>query len=74
MMMNNEGNQETKLREDKNSEREEQSIKPQQRDHSKRLRWHKSFNSSNIFSLSPKDRQFRSNHTAERRSYLTSSC
>ena len=74
MMMNNEGNQETKLREEKNLEREEQSIKPQQRDHSKRLRWHKSFNSSNIFSLSPKDQRFRSNHTAERRSYLTSSC
>ena len=30
-----EGNQETKLREDINSEREEQSVKPQQRDHSK---------------------------------------
>ena len=30
-------NQETKLREDINSEREEQSVKPQQRDHSKRL-------------------------------------
>ena len=28
-MMNNEGNQETKLREDKNSERKEQSVKPQ---------------------------------------------
>ena len=34
-----EGNQETKLRENINSEREEQSVKPQQRDHSKRLRW-----------------------------------
>ena len=43
--------QETKLREDINSEREEQSVKPQQRDHSKRLRWHKTFNSSNVFSL-----------------------
>ena len=31
-------NQETKLREYINSEREEQSVKPQQRDHSKRLR------------------------------------
>ena len=40
-MMNNKGNQETKLREDKNSEREEQLVKPQQRDHSKRLQWHK---------------------------------
>ena len=61
--MNNEGNQETKLREDKNSEREEQLVKPQQRDHSKRLQWHKSFNSSNVFSLSSKDRRFCSNHT-----------
>ena len=61
--MNNKGNQETKLREDKNSEREEQSVKPQQQDHSKRLRWHKSFNSSNVFSLSSKDRRFHSNHT-----------
>ena len=34
-----EGNQETKLREDINSEREEQLVKPQQWDHSKRLRW-----------------------------------
>ena len=51
-----EGNQETKLREDINSEREEQSVKPQQRDHSKRLRWLKTFNSSNVFSLSSKDR------------------
>ena len=58
-----EGNQETKLREDINSEREEQSVKPQQLDHSKRLHWLKTFNSSNIFSLSSKDRQFRSNHT-----------
>ena len=46
-----EGSQETKLREDKNSEREEQSVKPQHRDHSKRLRWHKNFNSSNVFSV-----------------------
>ena len=30
MMMNNKGNQETKLREDKNSERKEQLVKPQQ--------------------------------------------
>ena len=55
--------QETKLREDKNSEREEQSVKPQQWDHSKRLRWHKTFNSSNVFSLSSKEWWFRSNHT-----------
>ena len=56
-------NQETKLREYINSEREEQSVKSQQRDHSKRLRWHKTFNSSNDFSLSSKERWFRSNHT-----------
>ena len=43
-----EGSQETKLRVDKNSKREEQLVKPQQRDHSKRLQWHKSFNSSNV--------------------------
>ena len=47
---------ETKVRDSMNSEREEQSIKPQQRDQSKRLRWHKTFNSSNIFSLSSKER------------------
>ena len=56
-------NQETKLREYINSEREEQSVKPQQRDHSKRLRWHKTINSSNVFSLSSKERRFHSNHT-----------
>ena len=56
-------NQETKLREDINSKREEQSVKPQQQDHSQRLRWHKTFNSSKVFSLSSKERQFRSNHT-----------
>ena len=66
MMMNNkkekehttqqkEGNQEIKLREDINSEREEQSVKPQQQDHSKRLRWPKTFNLSNDFSFSSKD-------------------
>ena len=55
--------QETKLRENINSEREEQTVKSQQRDHSKKLRWHKTFNLSNIFSLSSKDRWFRSNHT-----------
>ena len=54
--------QETKLREGINSEKEEHSVKPQQRDHSIRLRWHKIFN-SNIFSLSSKDQRFRSNHT-----------
>ena len=56
-------NQETKLRESINSVIEEQSVKPQQRDHSKRLRWHKSFNSPNVFSMSSKERRFRSNHT-----------
>ena len=65
MMMNNnttqqqEGSQETKLRKGINSEREEHSVKPQQRDHSNRLRWHKIFNSSNVFSLSSKDQQFK---------------
>ena len=49
-----EGSQGTKLREEKNSDREEHSVKPQQRDHSKRLQWHKTFNSSNVFSLSSK--------------------
>lgn len=44
-------------------ESEEQLVKPQQRDHSKRLRWRKNFNSSNVFSLSSKDHRFRSNHT-----------
>ena len=60
---NKKRNQETKLRESMNSEREEQSVKPQQWDHSKRLCWHKTFNSSNVFSLSSKERWFRSNHT-----------
>ena len=55
--------QETKLREGINSKKEEHSVKYQQRDHSIRLRWHKIFNSSNIFSLSSKDQRFRSNHT-----------
>ena len=48
---NKKRNQETKVRDSMNSEREEQSVKPQQRDKSKRLRWHKTFNSSNIFSF-----------------------
>ena len=59
---NKKRNQETKVRDSMNSERE-QSVKPQQRDQSKRLRWHKTFNSSNIFSLSSKERRLRSNHT-----------
>ena len=56
-------NQETKLREDINSEREEQLVKSQHWDHSQRLRWHKTFNSSKVFSLSSKERRFCSNHT-----------
>ena len=60
---NKKRNQETKVRDSMNSEREEQSVKPQQRDQSKKLRWHKIFNSSNIFSLSSKERRLRSNHT-----------
>ena len=60
---NKKRNQESKLRDSINSEREEQSVKPQQRDHSKRLRWHKTFNSSNVFSLSSKERRLRSNYT-----------
>ena len=53
-----ERSQETKLREGINSEREEHSVKPQQRDHSIRLCWHKISNSSNVFSLSSKDVDF----------------
>ena len=60
---NKKRNQETKLRESMNSERKEQLVKPQQRDHLKRLRWHKTFNSSNVFSLSSKEWRLRSNHT-----------
>ena len=56
-------NYETKLRDSMNSERKGQSVKPQQRDHSKRLRWHKTFNSSNVFSLSSKEQRLCSNHT-----------
>ena len=60
---NKKRNQESKLRDSMNSEREEQSVKPQQQDHSKRLCWYKTFNSSNVFSLSSKERRFCSNHT-----------
>ena len=49
------------LRENINSEREKQSVKPQQRNHSKRQRWHKTFNSSKVFLVSSKEQQFRSN-------------
>ena len=65
---NKKRNQESKLRDSMNSEREEQSVKPQQRDQLKRLRWHKTFNSSNIFSLSSKERRLRSNHKIGRAS------
>ena len=60
---NKKRNQETKVRDSMNSEREEQSIKPQERDQLKRLRWHKTFNLSNVFSLFSKERRFCSNHT-----------
>ena len=50
-----EGNLETNLRENINSEREEQLVKLQQRDHSKGLRWYKTFNSSNVFLVSSKE-------------------
>ena len=70
MMMNNrkqmkqtankgEGNQEVNLRENINSERDEESVIPQQRDHSKRLCWHKTFNSSNVFSMFSKEQRFK---------------
>ena len=55
--------QKVNLRENINSERDEESVKPQQRDHSKRLRWHITFNSSNIFSMFSKVRWFCSNQT-----------
>ena len=58
-----EGNQKDNLMENINSERDEESVKPQQRNHSKRLRWHKTFNSSNVFSMFSKEQRFRSNQT-----------
>ena len=58
-----EGNQEANLRENINSKREDQSVKPQQQDQSKRLRLHRTFNSSNVFSISSKERQFHFNQT-----------
>ena len=42
------GNQIDNLRENKNSRRDGDSVKPQQQDHSKRLRWLKTFNSSKV--------------------------
>ena len=57
------GTQKDKLRENINSERDEKSVKPQQRAHSNRLRWHKIFNSSNVFSMFSKEQRFRSNQT-----------
>lgn len=53
-------NQETILREEMNSIIEEQSKMPQHRDQSKRIRWHKSCNWPNNFSISSKERWFRS--------------
>ena len=58
-----EGDQKDNLRENINSGRDEESVKTQQWDHSKRLRWHKTFNSSNVFSLFSKQWRFRSNQT-----------
>ena len=53
---NREGDQKDNLRENINSERDEESVKPQQQDHSIRLRWYKTFNSTNVFSLFSKER------------------
>ena len=50
-----EGNQEANLRENINSKRKDQLVKSQQRDQSKRLRLHRTFNSSNVFSVSSKE-------------------
>ena len=50
-----EGNQEANLRENINSRRKDQLVKSQQRDQSKRLRLHRTFNSSNVFSVSSKE-------------------
>ena len=58
-----EGNQKDNLRENINSERDEQLVKPQQQDYSKRLCWYKTFNSSNVFSMFSKEWWFRSNQT-----------
>ena len=53
-------NQETILREEMNSIIEEQSKMPQHRDRSQRVCWHKSCNWPNNFSISSKERWFRS--------------
>ena len=50
-----EGNQKANLRENINSKRKDQLVKSQQRDQSKRLRLHRTFNSSNVFSVSSKE-------------------
>ena len=47
-----ENNQETKIREEKNWTIEEHSVKPQHRDQSKRLLWHRPINSTKDFSES----------------------
>ena len=57
------GNQKDNLNENINSERNEESVKPQQWDHSKRLHWHNTFNSSNVFSMFSKEWRFCSNQT-----------
>ena len=53
-------NQETKLREEKNCKREEQSVNSQNWDQSKRLCWHKPFNSTKDFSESSNEQPFHS--------------
>ena len=58
-----EGNQKDNLMENINSERDRESVKPLQWDHSKRLHWHKTFNSSNVFSMFSKEQRFHSNQT-----------
>ena len=71
MMMNTEKqkqkakrrNQEAILWEKINSIKEEQSVKPQHHDQSKRLWWPKSFNSTNVFSVSSKEQWFCFIHT-----------
>ena len=55
-------NQETLLRDKRNSLKEEQSKRPQHQDQSKRVCWHKSNNWARDFSISSKVRQLRSVH------------
>ena len=58
-----EKNEKYNLKENINSERDRESVKPLQWDHSKRLHWHKTFNSSNVFSMFSKEQRFHSNQT-----------